>query len=113
MELMMKKVLLTLTALASLTIANAYATPLRELIFEAIDQEQHGVLTQTEIRNARRFGAAWYRQPVEGNDLDRLEKVSAKRAFSTNASKQHEWILECGIGWMMAAEAALWDPNQN
>jgi hypothetical protein len=50
-------------------------------------------------------------QHVEGDQLTRLEKSSAKRAFPNNAPKQREWVLECGIGWMMAAEASFWEPQ--
>lgn len=109
------KMMKTMMAVAAfvLAIGPAEATPLRELIFQTMDQEHQGVLTQQEITTARKLGATWHHQ--YGDDagearLNALENTSARHAFPNEARKRHEWILECQIGFMMAAEAELWTP---
>ena len=98
-------------AVAALTLAaGAQATPLRELIFQTMEQEQQGVLTSSEITQARKLGAAYYKTHGDYGDVTPAAKRSARQMFPANARKQHEWILECTIGKMMAAEAAFWTP---
>jgi hypothetical protein len=108
---MQAKFLMITTAAALILSVCAQATPLRELIFQTMDQEQQGVLTSSEITQARKLGAARYR--VHGDydaNIDSVAKKSARQIFPTDARKQQEWELEYTIGWMMAAEAALWTP---
>lgn len=106
---MIQKTLLTLTIAVSL-ISAAHAIPLRELIFQTMDQERHGVLTQQEITTARRLGARWHRSPGDYVDTTPRAKASARANFPHDVSKQKEWVLECSIGKMMASEAELWTP---
>jgi hypothetical protein len=70
------------------------------------------VLTEPEIRNARHLGAKWYHQHGDYFNIASLAKSSAQQTFPHNELKQHEWALELSIGWMMASEAALWEPKQ-
>jgi hypothetical protein len=108
----MKRILSTL--LATITLAlSAHAIPLRALIDQEMSKEQPGVLTAQEIKDARTIGASFFKQHAEGDDVDRLDQSSAKAQFAGNTRKQREWILELRIGYMMAAEASLWDPSQN
>jgi hypothetical protein len=107
---MMKSMILTAAAAFMLNVC-AQAIPLRELIFQTMDEEQQGVLTRSEITQARKLGAARYK--VHGDydaNIDSVSKRSARQMFPTDARKQHEWELEYSIGWMMASEAALWTP---
>jgi hypothetical protein len=108
---MRKLLLLTLMTISALGVVGAQAVPLRELIFQTIDQEHHGVLTPSEINAGRRLGAKWYR--VRGDYFPGLEsasKASARALFPHDAAKQREWALEISIGFMMAAEAKLRTP---
>jgi hypothetical protein len=43
-------------------------------------------------------------------NLDARVSQIAHRQFPNNAQKQSEYALEIGIGYMMAAEATLWNP---
>jgi hypothetical protein len=107
----MMKLMMMMTAVAALTLATgAQAIPLRELIFQTMAQEQQGVLTSSEITQARKLGAAYYKTHGDYRDVGPVAKRSARQMFPTNALKQHEWVLECNIGWMMASEAAFWTP---
>ena len=99
-----------LLCLLALATGNAQAIPLRELIFETMNQQHQGVLTPAEITTARKLGAKWYRLYGIYFDSNPLARVSARTMFPYNVAKQKEWILECQIGNMMAAEAALWTP---
>ena len=99
-----------LLCLLALATGNAQAIPLRELIFETMNQEHQGVLTPAQISTARKLGAKWYRLHGAYFDIDTLAKVSARTAFPYDVAKQKEWVLECQIGNMMAVEAALWTP---
>ena len=107
----MKRIYKGLVILAlGLTIGNARAIPLRELIFQTMEQEQSGVLTPQEIKIARKSGAKWYRAHPDCPDTNPMAKTSALAKFPNDALKQHEWALEWVIGNMMAAEAQLWTP---
>jgi hypothetical protein len=69
--------------------------------------------SSNQLRNhpSSQAGAARYR--VHGDydaNIDSVAKKSARQIFPTDARKQQEWELEYTIGWMMAAEAALWTP---
>lgn len=96
--------------LCFLWIGKVEAIPLRELIFETMNQEQQGVLTLTQIRVARKLGARWYRQHPDCKDTNPAATASALETFPQDVVKQHEWALEWVIGNMMAAEAELWTP---
>jgi hypothetical protein len=103
------------TSLLGLTVfvvpLTSQAIPLRELIFQTMDQEHPGVLTPAEIKRGRYQGYVFHRQYGDYcAQLDSLAKSSARRTFPKNASKQHEWNLECQIGFMMASESDLWNP---
>jgi hypothetical protein len=102
---------LFLVSLLALTVAvkTASAIPLRELIYQEMDKEHHGLLTEVEIKNARSFGYTWFHQHVE--NYEPLAKTSSRRAFPSNRAKQQEWVLECEIGYLMSAESDLWNPT--
>ena len=73
----MRKLIPLLAAIASLIANTSQAIPLRELIFETIAKEHHGVLTQQEIKDAGVLGSSWFKQHKE---------VNSKNGFSNATS---------------------------
>jgi len=74
---------------------------------EDLQKQRPGVLTKQEIRAARAVGADAYQKHLEDNAYDRAEASGARQAFPHNLSKQREWKLEFGIGYMIAAEIEI------
>ena len=101
---------LLLILVLGLTVGNVEAIPLRELIFQTMEQQQPGVLTPQEIKIARKLGAKFYHAHPDCPDTNPFAKISAHATFPNDPAKQHEWALEWVIGNMMAAEAQLWTP---
>ena len=103
----------TIMAVAAFALATdtLRATPLRELIFQTMEQEHPGVLTSAEITTARKLGAQWHREhPHYYEDVNPTAAASARKKFQHDEAKRKEWALEWVIGNMMASEAEFWTP---